>query len=144
MQLQWAWHGQGRCVNSKYFFSLLIRTIELSQITEPDFQCSRDLGNFPVLNCRAFRLAFTLGLIAAPLLWRLFAPLPEIQLSASFAWMLAAGLVVGVGVKLGSGCTSGHGVCGLARLSPRSLAATLSFMAAGFITVWLLRHGLGG
>lgn len=58
--------------------------------------------------------------------------------------MLAAGLVVGVGVKLGSGCTSGHGVCGLARLSPRSLAATLSFMAAGFITVWLLRHGLGG
>lgn len=92
----------------------------------------------------AFRLAFTLGLIAAPLLWRLFAPLPEIQLSASFAWMLAAGLVVGVGVKLGSGCTSGHGVCGLARLSPRSLAATLSFMAAGFITVWLLRHGLGG
>lgn len=56
----------------------------------------------------AFRLAFTLGLIAAPLLWRLFAPLPEIQLSASFAWMLAAGLVVGVGVKLGSGCTSGQ------------------------------------
>jgi uncharacterized membrane protein YedE/YeeE len=66
------------------------------------------------------------------------------ELSVSFAWMLAAGLVVGVGVKLGSGCTSGHGVCGLARLSPRSLAATLSFMATGFITVWLLRHVLGG
>ncbi len=90
------------------------------------------------------RLAFTMGLIAAPLLWQWFAPLPAIERSASLAWMLAAGLVVGVGVKLGSGCTSGHGVCGLARLSPRSLAATLSFMATGFITVWLLRHVLGG
>lgn len=90
------------------------------------------------------RLAFTVGLIAAPLLWQWLAPLPAIELSASLAWMLAAGLVVGVGVKLGSGCTSGHGVCGLARLSPRSLAATLSFMATGFITVWLLRHVLGG
>ena len=90
------------------------------------------------------RLAFTVGLMAAPLLWQRFAPLPAIEFSASFAWMLAAGLVVGVGVKLGSGCTSGHGVCGLARLSPRSLAATLSFMATGFITVWLLRHVLGG
>ena len=90
------------------------------------------------------RLAFTMGLIAAPLLWQWLAPLPAIEHSASLAWMLAAGLVVGVGVKLGSGCTSGHGVCGLARLSPRSLAATLSFMATGFITVWLLRHVLGG
>lgn len=90
------------------------------------------------------RLAFTVGLIAAPLLWQWLAPLPTIERSASLAWMLAAGLVVGVGVKLGSGCTSGHGVCGLARLSPRSLAATLSFMATGFITVWLLRHVLGG
>lgn len=90
------------------------------------------------------RLAFTAGLIAAPLLWQRFAPLPSMEFSVSFAWMLAAGLVVGVGVKLGSGCTSGHGVCGLARLSPRSLAATLSFMATGFITVWLLRHVLGG
>ena len=90
------------------------------------------------------RLAFTTGLIAAPLLWQRFAPLPSMEFSVSFAWMLAAGLVVGVGVKLGSGCTSGHGVCGLARLSPRSLAATLSFMATGFITVWLLRHVLGG
>lgn len=90
------------------------------------------------------RLAFTMGLIAAPLLWQWLAPLPTIERSASLAWMLAAGLVVGVGVKLGSGCTSGHGVCGLARLSPRSLAATLSFMATGFITVWLLRHVLGG
>lgn len=90
------------------------------------------------------RLAFTMGLIAAPLLWQWLAPLPVIERSASLAWMLAAGLVVGVGVKLGSGCTSGHGVCGLARLSPRSLAATLSFMATGFITVWLLRHVLGG
>lgn len=90
------------------------------------------------------RLAFTVGLIAAPLLWQWLAPLPVIERSASLAWMLAAGLVVGVGVKLGSGCTSGHGVCGLARLSPRSLAATLSFMATGFITVWLLRHVLGG
>ena len=92
----------------------------------------------------AFRLAFTLGLIAAPLLWRLFAPLPEIQLSASFAWMLAAGLVVGVGVKLGSGCTSGHGICGLARLSPRSLAAVAVFMATGMLTTFVMRHVVGG
>ena len=57
--------------------------------------------------------------------------------------MLLAGLLVGVGTGLGSGCTSGHGVCGLSRLSPRSLVATLSFMAAGFITVYILRHALG-
>ena len=91
----------------------------------------------------AFRLAFTLGLIAAPMLWRLFAPLPEIQLSASFAWMLAAGLVVGVGVKLGSGCTSGHGVCGLGRLSVRSVWAVLVFIGSGVLTVTVLRHVLG-
>ena len=87
------------------------------------------------------RLAFTAGLIAAPLLWQRFAPLPSMEFSVSFAWMLAAGLVVGVGVKLGSGCTSGHGVCGLSRFSKRSLAAVATFMFTAALTVLVVRHG---
>ena len=61
-------------------------------------------------------------------------------IDASWAMVIVAGLLVGIGTRYGSGCTSGHGVCGLSRMSPRSLVATLSFMAAGFITVFLLRH----
>ncbi|WP_207886539.1 YeeE/YedE family protein [Pseudomonas sp. 30_B] len=86
---------------------------------------------------------FLLGLLAAPLLWALMRPLPEIHFEAGWATLLAAGLLVGVGSRFGSGCTSGHGVCGLSRLSGRSLVATLSFMATGFITVFILRHLLG-
>ncbi|MBS0507646.1 MAG: YeeE/YedE family protein [Proteobacteria bacterium] len=87
-----------------------------------------------------WRAAFVLGLVAAPLLWRLFAPLPPMQLAARPLLLVAAGLLVGFGTRLGSGCTSGHGVCGLASLSPRSLAATLTFMATGAATVFVLRH----
>ncbi|MDO9619763.1 MAG: YeeE/YedE family protein [Pseudomonas sp.] len=86
---------------------------------------------------------FLLGVLLAPLLWQLFARLPEIELHSSWLALTVAGLLVGIGTRYGAGCTSGHGVCGLARLSPRSLAATLSFMAAGFVTVFVLRHLLG-
>lgn len=89
-----------------------------------------------------WRLAFVLGLLAAPTVYTLFQPLPEIEVSTDLPVLLAAGLLVGVGTRYGSGCTSGHGVCGLSRLSPRSLAATLVFMAAGFATVYMVRHGL--
>ena len=90
------------------------------------------------------RLAFVLGLIAAPAAYALLSgslPVPEI--TASPLTLVAAGLMVGVGTRYASGCTSGHGVCGLSRLSPRSLVATLTFMAAGFATVFVVRHLLG-
>ncbi len=88
----------------------------------------------------AWRLAFTAGLVAAPLLYQLWAPLPPVHVDAGGTTLLLAGLLVGVGTRYGGGCTSGHGVCGLSRLSPRSLAATAAFMAAGFVTVFALRH----
>lgn len=88
----------------------------------------------------AWRLAFIAGLAAAPLLFRLLAPLPSGHIDASAPMLLLAGLLVGLGTRYGSGCTSGHGVCGLSRLSTRSIAATSVFMAGGFITVYLLRH----
>lgn len=92
----------------------------------------------------AWRAAFIAGLIAAPVLYGLFAGLPEIRIEAGWPVLVAAGLLVGVGTRYGSGCTSGHGVCGLSRLSPRSLVATLSFMGAGFATVFIVRHLLEG
>ena len=91
----------------------------------------------------AWRMAFVLGLVLAPALYRVFGELPESQIDASSATLVLAGLLVGFGSRLGSGCTSGHGVCGLSRLSPRSLVATATFMATGFITVYLIRHLFG-
>ena len=88
---------------------------------------------------RRWRLAFVAGLLLAPLAYRLAAPLPAIRIDAGYPVLALAGLLVGVGTRYGSGCTSGHGVCGLSRLSPRSLAATFSFMAAGIAVVFLLR-----
>ncbi len=87
-----------------------------------------------------WRVAFIGGLVAAPLVYGLFAALPAVQIDASYLALVVAGLLVGVGTRYGSGCTSGHGVCGLSRLSPRSLVATLTFMAAGFATVFAVRH----
>ncbi len=87
-----------------------------------------------------WRIAFILGLIAAPLVWQLFSSLPTLKIDGSFAMMALAGLIVGVGTRYGSGCTSGHGVCGLSRMSPRSLVATLIFMTTGFVTVYVIRH----
>jgi uncharacterized protein len=90
-----------------------------------------------------WRLSFLLGLLVAPLLYLLVAgPIPA-RIDAGWATVVIAGLLVGVGTRYGSGCTSGHGVCGLSRLSPRSLVATLAFMGAGFVTVFLTRHALG-
>ena len=91
----------------------------------------------------AWRVVFVLGLILAPVLYRIFTELPASHIDADWAELIVAGLLVGYGSRLGSGCTSGHGVCGLSRLSPRSLVATLTFMGAGFVTVFLLRHVLG-
>ncbi|GHD68598.1 YeeE/YedE family protein [Jeongeupia chitinilytica] len=92
----------------------------------------------------AWRLAFVGGLLAAPWAYRLVAAMPRLQFDSSWGVLIVAGLLVGFGTRLGSGCTSGHGVCGLSRLSPRSLAATLAFMAAGFATVFVVRHLIGG
>lgn len=98
----------------------------------------------PVRGDTLWRLAFLVGLMATPALWLLFSTLPPIQIDADYPTLVFAGLLVGLGTRYGSGCTSGHGVCGLSRLSPRSLAATLTFMAAGFATVYLIRHLLEG
>ncbi len=88
----------------------------------------------------AWRLAFALGLVAAPLLCQALAELPPSRIDGGWATLVVAGLLVGFGSRLGSGCTSGHGVCGLSRLSPRSLVATIVFMTAGFVTVFAGRH----
>lgn len=88
----------------------------------------------------SWRLAFLAGLVLAPLVFALAAPLPEVRVEAGTPILIVAGLLVGLGTRYGSGCTSGHGVCGLSRRSPRSMAATAAFMGAGFGTVYLLRH----
>lgn|SRR5450830_697752 len=90
-----------------------------------------------------WRVAFVTGLIVAPLIWQLFGPLPTIEIAASNSLLAITGLTVGISTRYGSGCTSGHGVCGISRLSPRSFIATLAFMFAGFLTVYVTRHILG-
>ncbi|MGH8617057.1 MAG: YeeE/YedE family protein [Burkholderiales bacterium] len=92
----------------------------------------------------AWRAAFVGGLVAGPVVYGLCFGLPAVRIDADFPLLIAAGLLVGIGTRNGAGCTSGHGVCGLSRLSPRSLVATLAFMAAGFATVFVLRHVTGG
>jgi uncharacterized membrane protein YedE/YeeE len=87
-----------------------------------------------------WRLAFILGLVVSTLIWQQFFSLPDVQIQASDMMLVIAGVLVGFGTRLGSGCTSGHGVCGMARLSPRSVVATLMFMSTGFAVVYLLRH----
>ncbi len=87
-----------------------------------------------------WRIAFLLGLIAAPTVTFMFMPAPEVTIEAETVTLIIAGILVGVGTRYGSGCTSGHGICGLSRLSPRSLIATLTFMAAGIAIVFVMRH----
>ena len=89
-----------------------------------------------------WRLAFVLGMLVAPGLYWLVVGPTQPRIDATWGMVVIAGLLVGVGTRYGSGCTSGHGVCGLSRMSPRSLVATLAFMGAGFITVFLIRHAL--
>jgi len=86
----------------------------------------------------AWRIAFLLGLMAPALL----VGLPPVEIAGSPLWIAASGLLVGVGTRIGSGCTSGHGVCGLARLSRRSLVATVTFMTTAMLTVLIIRHGV--
>ncbi len=99
----------------------------------------------PQTSDRGYRMAFVFGLLAAGVLLAVWAP----QMVAGSSrlplhWLVLAGGLVGYGTRLGNGCTSGHGVCGISRLSPRSLVATGTFMATGAATVWVVRHVLGG
>jgi uncharacterized membrane protein YedE/YeeE len=89
----------------------------------------------------SWRLSLALGLLSAPIFAALFfGILPVVEVDAGWVAVMIAGLLVGFGAQYGSGCTSGHGICGLSRLSPRSLVATLSFMTAGFLVVFIIRH----
>lgn len=92
----------------------------------------------------SWRLAFVGGMLLAPVLYAIAGALPTIRIDAGVPTLVAAGLLVGIGTRYGSGCTSGHGVCGLSRRSPRSLVATLAFMFAGFVTVYVIRHLIAG
>jgi uncharacterized membrane protein YedE/YeeE len=87
-----------------------------------------------------WRILFLIGLLSSSLIYSLFFRLPNIQIDANIMMLILAGLLVGFGTRMGSGCTSGHGICGLGRLSPRSLVATLSFMGAGFIGCFMFLH----
>ena len=97
----------------------------------------------PKVGDTGWRVAFLLGMAVAPAVFFALAPDSLVQvprIDAGYALIIAAGLLVGVGTRYGSGCTSGHGVCGLSRMSPRSLLATITFMGAGFLTVFVARH----
>ena len=94
-------------------------------------------------NIEMWQVLFIAGLIISPLLYSLVRPLPDIEITTSLPLLIGAGLLVGFGTRFGSGCTSGHGICGNARLSPRSMAATVTFMLFGILTVYIGRHVLG-
>ena len=94
----------------------------------------------PVAGDVAWRLAFLAGLVAAPVCYALVRAVPPITFEVSFPVIALAGFVVGIGTRYGAGCTSGHGICGISRLSPRSIVATCCFVGAGMITVYVLRH----
>jgi uncharacterized membrane protein YedE/YeeE len=99
----------------------------------------------PKLADSAWRLSLVLGLISAPFLAALFfGIIPVVEIDSGWLAIVIAGFLVGFGAQYGSGCTSGHGICGLSRLSPRSLVATLAFMSAGFVMVFIIRHMIGG
>lgn len=92
------------------------------------------------LSAEGTRLLFIAGLLLAPWLWRLVAPLPQTSVDVGMFAVSSAGLLVGIGVRMGNGCTSGHGVCGLSRFSGRSLVNVVAFMGAGFAAVYVMRH----
>ncbi len=98
----------------------------------------------PVFPDLKWRAAFIAGLLLAPAAYAVFRALPAVTIDAGHPTLIVAGLLVGVGTRYAAGCTSGHGVCGISRASPRSIVATLTFMAAGFVTVYLVRHALNG
>jgi len=97
------------------------------------------------LHDASWRIAVLLGMVTGPAVyWLATGGMPEITVPVSMPMLLLGGFIVGIGVTYGSGCTSGHGVCGMARLSPRSIAATLTFMATTAATVYVVRHVIGG
>lgn len=91
-----------------------------------------------------WRIAFLFGLIGAPIAWRLFAELPPIAEQRGFFGLLVGGMLVGLGTRYANGCTSGHGICGLSRFSLRSLLAVGTFMGSAMVTVFVVRHVVGG
>lgn len=97
----------------------------------------------PVNGDIEWRVAFIAGLIFSPVAFSVAAPLPAVQIDADASALIMGGLLVGIGTRYGSGCTSGHGICGLSRFSPRSMVATAMFMLAGFVTVFITRHLIG-
>ncbi len=100
-----------------------------------------ELFNNP-LSKNYWRLFFVLGLLISPLIYSIFRPIPLIEISSNKLLIIVGGLLVGFGSRLGSGCTSGHGVCGLARLSVRSFIATMTFIFFGFVTVFVIQKVL--
>lgn len=99
----------------------------------------------PTKGDTAWKIAFILGMVISPMLFVWFAYMPEVNIAASTPVLILAGLLVGFGTRLGSGCTSGHGICGMARFSRRSIVAVLIFMVVAFATVAISHHfGLGG
>jgi uncharacterized membrane protein YedE/YeeE len=89
-----------------------------------------------------WRMAFVAGLVAAPIVYLVIGRAPMIDIDASYPLLVGAGLLVGIGTRFGAGCTSGHGVCGISRLSPRSMIATVVFIGFGMVTVFVMRHAL--
>ena len=94
----------------------------------------------PSLPDIGWRLAFLAGLVIAPSLYGAFVYLASPRIDAGYGMLISAGLLVGIGTRYGTGCTSGHGICGISRLSPRAIVATAIFMVSGFATVYVVRH----
>jgi uncharacterized membrane protein YedE/YeeE len=116
--------GNGRIAGIAGILASPLRAVFTGTSLRPDFN----------------RLLFLVGLLVSSWCWRLVAPLPSASVDVGYVGLAIAGLLVGVGVRMGNGCTSGHGVCGLSRLSLRSLVNVLAFMGAGFVTVFVLRQ----
>jgi hypothetical protein len=140
MQIDWThftpWTSLAGGVTLGFAAALLLllvgRTLGISGIVDGALTArDREFG---------WRATFLLGLLAAPTALKLFFIPTSPNIDMSWTQLAIAGLLVGFGTRLGSGCTSGHGICGLSRLSPRSLVATLTFMSTGFVTVYVVRH----
>lgn len=91
-----------------------------------------------------WRVAFLVGLVAAPVLWQMFAVMPPVHEQTNTLGLVIGGMLIGLGTRYGNGCTTGHGICGLSRFSLRSLLAVCSFMGSGIVTVYVIRHVIGG